>query len=115
MVMIIKVSGSDLPVPFKSILENPTPDHIAEWGLHLAEAERELAQADAHYRAWRARQGKTICDAAKKGAPSEWKVKQAIDSVPDFITYKNGIADAHYNVRLLSSVVDAVKAALTQN
>lgn len=111
MSMTIKVNGSDVEVEFGTILADPTEKALCEWGWRFAEAERELAQADTSYRGWRARQGCALVR-GKKTPPSEWKVKQAIEALPDFATYKNGIGDAHYNVRLLGSVVDALKLAL---
>lgn len=110
--MTIRVNGSDVTVDFEAILALPRPQAIAEWGWKLAEAERELAQADASYRAWRATYGNEVCASSKKGTPPEWRVKTKIESHPNFGTYKQGLADAAYNVRLLSSVVDALQAPI---
>lgn len=112
MSMTIQINGSGTEIDFDKILAEPTPKTLAEWGWKLAEAERELAQADTSYRGWRARQGCGLTN-GKKTPPSEWKVKQKVEAMPDFATYKNGIGDAHYNVRLLTAVVDALKAALS--
>lgn len=111
MSMTIQIKGCETAIDFGEILAEPTPKTLAEWGWKLAEAEHELAQADTSYRGWRARQGCALTN-GKKTPPSEWKVKQKIEALPDFTTYKNGIGDAHYNVRLLTAVVDAVKASL---
>lgn len=111
MSMTIRVDGSDVSIDFSRILAEPTPRVLAEWGWKLAEAERELSQADTSYRGWRAREGCTLTN-GKKTPPSEWKVKQKLEAMPNFATYKNGIADAQYNVRLLTAVVDALKVAL---
>lgn len=111
MSMTIQINGSRTEIDFGKILAEPTPRHLAEWGWKLAEAEHELALADTSYRGWRARQGCSLTS-GKKTLPSEWKVKQRIEAMPDFATYKKGIADAHFNVRLLTAVVDALKAAL---
>lgn len=110
--MTIKVNGSDVTIEFEKILSLPRGMMIADWGWKLAEAELELAQADISYRAWRATFGNEVCAGSKKGTPPEWRVKTKIEAHPNFATYKQGIAKAHYNVRLLASVVDALQASM---
>ncbi len=72
-------------------------------GLLLAEATREQLDAEAHYRVWRARLGLDIVTKAKKEVP-EWRVRQLIESEPNFLTYKQGIARAVANVLALKAV-----------
>lgn len=112
MITTIKVNGSSLVIDLVSILVNPRDKMIAEWGCKLAEAERELIQAEAHYRAWRATFANEVCAKSKKGTPPEWRVRTKIESQPKFLVYKDGLAEAAYNVRLLSSIVDALQAPI---
>lgn len=107
--MTIQVNGSDVTIDFNEILKAPRDKMIAEWGWILAEAELELAKADTSYRAWRATYGNEVCANSKKGTPPEWRVKTKIEAHPNFGTYKEGIAKAHYNVRLLASILDALQ------
>ena len=113
MSMRIQVNGSDVAIDFEDILTDPEATTLADWGNKLGLAERELAQADIAYRGWRAREGGMLTD-GKKSIPSEWKVKQKLEAMPNFATFKNGIADAHYNVRLLTTIVDALKLRLAE-
>ena len=71
--------------------------------IRLAEAEREQIQADAHYRAWRAKE--TLTRAAKKDKPPEWKVRAGIESSDGFLRLKEAIAQAQYNVTLLRGLL----------
>ena len=113
MSMTLQVNGSDVIVDFEQILLQLRDKALAKWGGILAEAERELAQADASYRAWRATFANEVCAKSKKGTPPEWRVKAKLESQPNFLTYKNGLADAAYNVRLLTSVINALQAPTT--
>lgn len=108
--MTIKINGSDVAVDFGEILTDADPRTLAGWGWHLAEAQLERDKADASYRAWKAREG---ANGKKKGEP-EWKVKQKIESSPNFMAYKEGIALANFNVALLSHLVEAIKLAVAR-
>jgi hypothetical protein len=77
-----------------------TQEHV---GLLLAEATREQMDAEAHYRAWRARLGLGIVTNAKKEVP-EWRVRQLIESEPNYLTYQQGLARAAANVLALKAV-----------
>lgn len=77
-----------------------TQEHV---GLLLAEATREQMDAEAHYRAWRARLGLEIVTRAKKEVP-EWRVRQLIESEPNYLTYQQGLARAAANVLILKAV-----------
>ena len=68
------------------------------WGKVWAEAVKEAAQADAHYRHWRAQQFHAIeADKATKGLP-EWKIKAHIESQKGFLEFKYALAQAEANV-----------------
>lgn len=72
-------------------------------GLLLAEATREQMDAESHYRAWRARLGLELVTKAKKEVP-EWRVRQLIESEPNYLTYRTAIARAAANVLALKAV-----------
>ncbi|KKM17102.1 hypothetical protein LCGC14_1679150 [marine sediment metagenome] len=74
---------------------NRVAAQISFWGEMYAAAEQELAEADAHYRAWRAVFGEKLLDANPKLA--EWKIKQAIEADPKFLGIKTGLALAQRN------------------
>jgi len=77
-----------------------TQEHV---GLLLAEATREQGETEAHYRAWRARLGVEIVTKAQKDVP-EWRVRQLIESEPNYLTYQTAIARAAANVLALRAV-----------
>jgi len=66
------------------------------WGNVWAAAIQERDDADAHYRAWRARTTGEILKADPKLA--EWKVKSKIEAHPNFLKYKHATAIAEGNV-----------------
>lgn len=72
-------------------------------GLLLAEATREQLDTEAHYRAWRARLGCEIVTKAKKEVP-EWRVRQLIESEPNYLTFQTAISRATANVLALKAV-----------
>lgn len=72
-------------------------------GILLAEATREQMEAEAHFRAWRARQGIEIVRHSAKGVP-EWRVRQLTEAEPDFLTYQTAIARATANTMVLRAV-----------
>ena len=74
------------------------------WGA--AEAEKELA--DARYRTWRAEYGKQTLDADPKLA--EWKIKQKIESSPNFMSHKEAIATAQRNTVILKTRFESFRA-----
>lgn len=72
-------------------------------GLLLAEATREQLDAEAHYRYWRAGLGCQIVTKAKKEVP-EWRVRQLIESEPNYLTFQTAISRATANVLALKAV-----------
>lgn len=72
-------------------------------GLLLAEATREQLDAEAHYRYWRAGLGCQIVTKAKKEVP-EWRVRQLIESEPNYLTFQTAISRAVANVLALKAV-----------
>lgn len=81
------------------------------WG----EAEQEREIADARYRAWVAQYGKELREEDPKAA--EWKIKQEVESHPNFLKYKEAIAATIRNCTVLRGQCDAlrVKAAILQS
>lgn len=72
-------------------------------GLLLADATAEQIRTEGHYRAWRARLGLEIVTHAKKELP-EWRVRQLIESKPNYLTYQEAIAKATGHVMALRAV-----------
>lgn len=85
---------------------------ISWWGGVLAAAKAEAEQLDAHYRAWRAKEGLTILEKDPKLA--EWKVKLRVDSRPGFMKHKNAKALAIRNVVQLETIINAFETKAGQ-
>jgi hypothetical protein len=71
----------------------------------MYEAEEVL---DAEYRGWRADEGERIL--AHKPTLAEHKVKQLIESSPDFMVWKRKLAGLHGRIRTMETVVRALSA-----
>jgi len=72
-----------------------------------AEAEREEMAADTYYRAWRAKQGEALLAADPKLA--EWKVRQMIESDPQFEVIKQQMGLARRNTIAIKGHFEAFK------
>jgi hypothetical protein len=68
----------------------------------LGEAERELIEVDAAYRAWRAA---VIVRSDPKLA--EWRVKAMIEAGAEFMSHKRNIARCESNITVASRMFDA--------
>jgi len=75
---------------------------MAWWASVMGEAERELIEVDADYRAWRS--GKV---AALPASLAEWRVKAAIDGDTEFKTHKRAIARCEGNITTARGMFDA--------
>jgi len=80
---------------------------MAYWGAVWAAAEAEMKSADAWYRAWRAKTGAAMIEA--DGKMSEWKVRQALEADPRFMTIKKSLAAATRNVTLTRAIYEAFR------
>jgi hypothetical protein len=96
----ILVTAEDAQLVIDSIDEGHkrVAAQMSWWGKVWAEAVREAAQADAHYRHWRAKIYHELEeDKATKGLP-EHKIKAHIEARKEFLQYKYSIANADANV-----------------
>jgi len=75
------------------------------WGSVWAAAVKERAEAEAHYRYWRAKASEEVLASEPKLA--EWKVKLKVEADPRFVTYKQALALADRNVVLAKSAFDS--------
>lgn len=86
---------------------NRVAAQMAYWGAVWAAAEGELKSADAWYRAWRAKNGAAMIEA--DGKMSEWKVRQALEADPKFMTIKKSLAAATRNATLTRAIYEAFR------
>lgn len=85
---------------------------VAWWSAVAGAAEQEAREADAHYRAWRARAAEAIL-MAEPGL-SEWKVKNRIDADSNFLILKTAIARAVGVTLKCRGMVDAYRERAAQ-
>jgi len=87
-------------------MRKAAPD-IAYWGAVLADAQEALDTLDTEYRVMRARKTQELLASEPKLA--EWKVKAAIESLPEFEAIKSRIAAATRSVGVLWSVYTSMQ------
>lgn len=73
----------------------------------LVNAERELMEAEADYRNWRANEGMRLLQEDPKLA--EWKVSHAIESNTDYLDHQRRLAKAKADYTAAASHFEALK------
>lgn len=89
--------------------------HLAWWGgLHGA-AEEQKISSKAEYKFWKAQTGMALFSEDAK--LSEWKVKQRVESMPEYLQHKMDMAKAKRNATVLHNIVTAfeTKASMLQS
>ena len=86
---------------------------LAEWGMIMADADRELRAAESQYRNWRAAQASRLVTASSRRncRPPEWQVRSHVDSLPEYPTMRERIANAEANAERVRSVCSVLKIA----
>lgn len=80
---------------------------FVRWSEWLARAEREAVNLDALYRHKRGEALVTLLESDPKLA--EWKARSIVEALPQFLQWKEGIAEAQRNVVLLRQILDALR------
>lgn len=101
----IEVNGQPITLDWESF--EPAAG-LVHWGRVLAEAEADEVRVETEYRAWRASVGE---QALKKDPKlSEWKIKQKVESDPNFKGYREAVAVTIRNRILVQALYDACSA-----
>lgn len=111
MVVSITLNGHDEEFDLGEIMSisNPEADRetvaaqMAWWGAIWGQAVETEQLADAAYRSWRAR----TTDKVAANGTAEWKSKNIVEGMPEFVTHKEQIAAAARNAATARAIYEA--------
>ena len=112
---IIRIDGVEVRIPsppeVSRMEAEKLPGTILLFGKILAAAEEQQMLIDAEYRQWRAIYTSGLIERDRR--ITEWRTRNRIETEPEFLKFKTGLAVALKHVLILRAVIDSLQARMT--